>query len=125
MSDAFDLAFMILPIVYVVITLVVFIICAIAGIRIAREWKRNDRMPRLTVDAKIVAKRTTVKHFRRNRGFMRRYNQHTEYFVTFQMVSGDRMELRVQDWQYGILLEGDEGKLTFQGVRYLDFQRKV
>lgn len=121
--NPFDLAFAILPIVYGVIFLVVFLVCIVIGIRIAREWKKANRLPRLTVDAKVLAKRTNVKHYRRNRGPNHHYTNYTDYYVTFQVSGGDRMELQVQDWQYGLLLEGDEGKLTFQGIRYLDFQR--
>ena len=120
--DYFDLAFTILPIAFGVIFLGVFTVCAILGIRLAREWKRRDNLPRVTVPATVAARRTTVKHFRRNRGFQRRYNQHTEYFITFQLENGDRVELPVLDWQYGTILEGDTGKLTFQGIRFLNFE---
>ena len=34
------------------------------------------------------------------------------------------MELRVNGREYGMIAEGDRGKLTFQGSRYLDFERK-
>ncbi len=45
----------------------------------------------------------------------------TKYFVTFEVESGDRMELQVEDFKYGMLVENDIGKLTFQGTRYVDF----
>lgn len=41
------------------------------------------------------------------------------YYATFQVESGDRMELSVSGTEYGLLAEGDMGKLTFQGTRYL------
>ena len=47
----------------------------------------------------------------------------TSYYVTFQVESGDRMELCVDGTEYGMLAEGDCGKLTFQGTRYLGFER--
>ena len=47
----------------------------------------------------------------------------TRYFATFQVESGDRMELQMSGQDYGMLVEGDRGRLTFQGTRYLDFQR--
>lgn len=47
----------------------------------------------------------------------------TTYYVTFEVESGDRIEFRMQGNQYGILVEGDRGKLTFQGTRYLEFRR--
>lgn len=33
------------------------------------------------------------------------------------------MELGVSGSEYGMLAEGDSGKLTFQGTRYLSFER--
>jgi hypothetical protein len=33
------------------------------------------------------------------------------------------MEFGVRDTEYGMLAEGDTGKLTFQGTRYLGFER--
>ena len=41
----------------------------------------------------------------------------------FQVESGDRMELTVSGSDYGYLVEGDHGKLTFQGTRFLGFER--
>ncbi|MCI9457297.1 MAG: DUF2500 domain-containing protein, partial [Oscillospiraceae bacterium] len=41
-----------------------------------------------------------------------------------QVESGDRMEFQVQDTDYGLLVEGDRGKLTFQGTRFLGFERE-
>ena len=47
----------------------------------------------------------------------------TTYYVTFQVESGDRMEFCVSGTEYGMLVEGDTGRLTFQGTRYLAFER--
>ena len=44
-------------------------------------------------------------------------------YVTFQVESGDRMELSIDGSEYGLLAEGDEGVLTLQGTRYLGFDR--
>ena len=50
----------------------------------------------------------------------------TTYYVTFQVESGDRMEMSVSGSEYGTLAEGDkQGKLTFQGTRFLTFNRKI
>ena len=45
-------------------------------------------------------------------------------YATFQVESGDRMELSMTGTEYGLLAEGDRGKLTFQGTRYLGFERQ-
>lgn len=79
---------------------------------ISRSRKDNNS-PRLTVEATVVTKRTHVWGD----------HSHTNYYVTFQVASGDRMELEIQSNQFGYLVEGDRGKLTFQGTRFLDFER--
>ena len=49
----------------------------------------------------------------------------TSYYATFEVESGDRMELSVSGREYGLLAEGDRGRLSFQGTRYLGFEREV
>ena len=50
-------------------------------------------------------------------------DSHTTYYVTFEAESGDRTEFRVSGREYGSIAEGDQGKLTFQGTRYISFDR--
>ena len=59
-----------------------------------RTWSKNNASPRLTVSAAVVAKRMNV------------FRHHTA------------------NAEYGQLAEGDTGKLSFQGTRYLGFERK-
>lgn len=93
-----------------------------------RTWNKNNHSPRLTVQA-VVAKRTQVsRHRNANAGDATGAHGYTTssvttYYVTFQVESGDRMELQVGGAEYGMLVEGDTGKLSFQGTRYLSFQR--
>ena len=95
----------------------VFVIVAVKGLG---EWNKNNNSPRLTVPASIVTKRTNVSRHRHDN------HHHTTmtYYVTFQVDSGDRMEFRVDGAEYGLLVEGDMGELTFQGTRYLGFERR-
>ncbi len=94
-----------------------------------RTWNKNNHSPRLTVQAAVVAKRTQVsRHQHANAGDATGAHGYTTgsvttYYVTFQVESGDRMELQVDGAEYGMLVEGDTGKLSFQGTRYLGFQR--
>ncbi|MBE6983009.1 MAG: DUF2500 domain-containing protein [Ruminococcaceae bacterium] len=84
-----------------------------------RQWNKNNHSPRLTVPATVVAKRTNVsRHHHQNHA-----THSTTYYVTFQVESGDRMELQVQGHEYGLLIEGDCGSVSFQGTRYLGFER--
>ena len=102
--------------------LIVFVVTLVRGIG---EWRKNNNSPRLTVPAKVVSKRTSV-----SRGHHHGANGHihttssTWYYATFEVERGDRMELGVSGSEYGMLAEGDSGKLTFQGTRYLSFERE-
>lgn len=90
-----------------------------------RQWHRNNNSPQLSVDATVVAKRshTSHHHHHHNNGHMHTTSS-TSYYVTFQVESGDRMELKVKSYDYGMMVEGDFGVLTFQGTRFLGFARK-
>lgn len=93
------------------------------------QWNRNNHSPRLTVEAFVVSKRMDVSHHQHaNAGDPTgAHGYHTttstSYYATFQVQSGDRMEFSVNGREYGLLAEGDSGKLTFQGTRYIGFQR--
>lgn len=90
------------------------------------EWNKNNNSPRLTVPATVVAKRTNVSHHHHG-GVNEHHHHHTSttYYVTFEVQSGDRMELHMSGHEYGLLVEGDYGMLSFQGTRYLGFERHV
>lgn len=94
----------------------VFVIFFIKGIS---QWNKNNHSPRLTVPVTVVSKRTDISS-----GAGEHHHTSTDYYVTFQVESGDRMELSVMGSQYGLIVEGDRGMLTFQGTRFLDFQRQ-
>lgn len=101
----------------------VFVIGLVRGIG---QWNKNNQSPRLTVEATVVSKRMDVRHHHHAGGpdHMGHMHSSTSYYVTFQVASGDRMELHMTGQQYGMLIEGDRGDLSFQGTRYLGFVRK-
>lgn len=102
-----------------VLVIGVFIVNAVKGLS---QWNKNNNSPELTVEATVVAKRTDVSHHHSG-GEHHHHHTSTWYYVTFQVSSGDRMEFSVQGDEYGMLVEGDVGALTFQGTRYLRFDR--
>ncbi len=95
--------------------------------RSVKHWSReklNDASPRLTVPATVVTKREEIiRHRHDSTADMDRYYSSTRYYATFQFESGDRIELPMEGSQYGLLVEGDRGRLTFQGTRFLSFAR--
>ena len=94
----------------------------------AKKWKRNNESTVLTVDARVVTKRTDVSHHHHanttNNTMDTGYST-TYYYVTFEVESGDRIEFHVRGEEFGLLAEGDTGKVTFQGTRYLGFSRGI
>ncbi len=116
-------------IMFTLIFITVFGLIIFTIIRGIGEWNKNNQSPWLTVEASIVAKRTHVsRHTHHNAGDITgAHGTHmassTSYYVTFQVESGDRMELSVKSSEYGMLAEGDSGRLTFQGTRFLGFER--
>lgn len=116
-----------IPIVFYIAFFSVFFIVLVSilaqTIRNVARWRKNNQSPRLTVNAKIVAKRQEITRFRRGRNDVSDTGASTTYFVTFEVESGDRMELCMKGADYGMLVEGDGGRLTFQGTRFLSFER--
>ena len=93
------------------------------SIRSLGQWNKNNRSPRLTVGALVTAKRTNVSRHS-GAGGAGHTARPTPYYATFEVESGDRMELQLSGQDYGLLAEGDRGYLTFQGSRYLGFERE-
>lgn len=105
-----------------IVVIGMFIMAFVQGIS---EWNKNNNSPRLTVPATVVAKRTNVSDH--HHGGVNEHHHHytsTTYYVTFEVQSGDRMELHMSGHEYGLLVEGDYGMLSFQGTRYLGFERQ-
>ncbi len=124
-GSGFGLMGSVIPIIVAVIFVVVIGSLAVTLVKGLTQWNKNNHSPKLTVDAKIVSRRADVSHHHHagNQGAAPHTTTSTTYYVTFQVESGDRMELRVSGQEYGYLAEGDAGKLTFQGTRYLSFER--
>ena len=87
-------------------------------IRGISQWNSNNHSPVLTVGGD--------GDFQASGGFTpAQQSEHDGYLykflrlicATFQVESGDRMELGVSGTEYGMLAEGDMGRLTFQGTR--------
>ena len=127
--DSFDTTFSIMSILFPIVFLCIsgfFIVTIVRGIG---TWNKNNHSPQLSVTARVVSRRTEVSHHSFANGGdvtgAQGYStsSSTWYYVTFEVESGDRMEFSVDGREYGMLAEGDTGKLTFQGTRYLSFVR--
>lgn len=118
-----------IDILFPIVFIIIFAMVILTFVRGLATWNKNNHSPRLSVPARVVAKRqSTSVHDHANvgdatgaHGF--HTTSSTSYYVTFQFESGDRMEMSVMGTEYGMLAEGDKGTLTFQGTRYLSFER--
>jgi len=116
----FDFIFSIFPVLFIIGFLLT------AGMFIYAIWssisqnRKNNQSPVLTVPVVISGKRMELS---RSADHTEMGHNHSVYYVTFQFESGDRQEFSVPSSEYGMLAEGDCGKLTFQGTRYLRFDR--
>lgn len=109
--DIFNALFVIVP----VIILGVFAYILIKGVS---QWSSNNKSSILSVPAEVVTKRSHTS------GGAGDSSASTWYYVTFQVESGDRIELPLNGSEYGMLAEEDLGILTFQGTLYKGFERR-
>ena len=121
MGFGFDFMFGFMQIVFPLMFLLVFGMIAFTFIRGIGQWNKNNHSPRLTVSAQVVGRRQHRSHS----GGTDHHHYHTSYYITFQVDSGDRMELHVPTGEYGYIVEGDRGNLTFQGTRFISFERTL
>ena len=114
----FDMLFSILfPILFLVV-LGMILYTIIGNIS---TWNKNNHSPRLTVPATVVAKRTEVSRHHTDNTMMHTF---TTYYATFQVERGEGREGEVDGSDYGMLVEGEMGKLRGKGTRYLGGERR-
>ncbi len=116
----FDMMFSLFPIMFfLVFGLVVFSV--IKSISVSMH---NNKQPIVPVEAKIVTKRYDVsRHHHHSDNMHHHTSSSTNYYVTFEMSNGERMELQVPSNEFGMMVEGDTGILQFQGTRFISFTR--
>lgn len=97
------------------------ILLFIAIINSARHMEHlnhgGSELLRRTVEAEVVAKRAA-----QSAASDYRTTTPEGYYITFRVEGEGPVELPVSAAQYGHMVEGDRGRLTFQGTQYLSFQ---
>lgn len=96
-----------------VVSFFIFIIVKSVGI-----WRSNNASPLVSAYASVIAKRSEVW------GGSGDSSANTSYFTTFEFQDGGRLELQVHGGDFGLMVEGDEGELIYQGTRFKSFARK-
>ena len=119
MGFGFDFMFNIFPFLFMIIFFMVIAVFAVAFFKGVKTFNNNNHSPELTVTATVTSKREHMSHRSHDDDF----TTNTSYYATFEVESGDRMEFNISGHEYGMLLEGDYGNLTFKGTRYIRFER--
>lgn len=85
---------------------------------VAQQIEADNRAPQLQAAARVLSRRQSFHH-----SSVGTHHVSTSYYITFELESGERMELRLSGSEYGMLVEGDCGRLTYQGSRFVRFER--
>jgi hypothetical protein len=85
-----------------------------------RRWAEDKGRPVESLPARVVTKRLEVSGTAGSYGGTATY-----YYCTFELAEGERLEFPVEGPEFGQLVEGDEGTLTYQGTRYRSFRRRI
>ncbi|MEC0226591.1 DUF2500 domain-containing protein [Paenibacillus alba] len=80
-------------------------------------WVSNNASPLQSRTCKVVAKRMQVS------GGSGDSTSSTSYYATFEFEDRSRLELYIGRQQFGYIVEGDLGTLSYQGTRYKAFSR--
>ena len=88
-----------------------------------KEWSYNNKQPIIPVVSTVISKRTNVSHSHNNTTNIG--SSSITYYITFQFDNSERLELRVSGENYGVITEGDRGVLSFQGTRFISFEREL
>lgn len=86
-------------------------------VNMVKLWMTNNASPLVIARSTAVTKRSEVWGGTGDSGAS------TSYYVTFELEDGSRVELQVQSRVFGLIVEGDLGELSYQGSRFMDFQR--
>lgn len=105
--------------------LMVAIIFIIIIFTVIRQRYKNHRSPKIVANSTIIKKRKQRVNHSSSGVAGPHVFPGAEYWVTFQLEGGESLELwlKENETEYNRLNEGDYGKLTFQGTRYLGFEK--
>lgn len=110
--------------IYLFIAISALIVGLCVIIIIAQSLK-NKRFPVITVKARIsdlgIRKYTGYRNKYASAG--RESKNINLYYAVFETENGEQIELRIKKLEYYKLKKGSKGKLTFQGFKYISFDK--
>jgi hypothetical protein len=113
------------PPFFMLFFIIVISVIVITIIRSVIRYSKNAAAPQLQTRGRVVAKRMHVSNHTSMNNDHPQHHSSTQYYVTFETDNGERMELVLKGREYGLLAEGDEGILTYQGEWFIDFKRST
>ena len=124
-SPGFGFPFNLIPYFIGGVFLLVFGAIAFAIISGIAQWMKDNAAPVETFEARVIARRTKATQHQSTSDTTHSASRWTSYsyFATFEYSNGQRREFGIAESEYGVLIEGDKGTLTFQGSRYKGFAR--
>ena len=101
------------------------IVIGLIAVIVVHQWIKDKRSPRVVTMATIADKPIKKQRVRTrlSSGFGYRVHYMNIYYVVFDLEGGERLELQVSKVKYNKLKKGAIGKLTFQGKKYIDFEK--
>lgn len=118
--SSFGFMFTLFPIMFVI----VFGVIIFSIVKSISTNMHNNKQPVIPVEAKVVTKRYNVSsHHHNSADNNMHHSSSTFYYVTFELTNGERLEFPVPSYEFGMLVEGDSGTLSFQGTRFVSFVR--
>lgn len=104
----------ILPMVFAILGIVALITVIAVFLKVYSTNQKNANSPLLTQNAIVVEKRLMFDK-----------NPNAGYFIVFEFENRERTRLFVDTRNAGLIAEKDFGKLTFQGTKFIKFERKM
>lgn len=102
------------------ITMAIAIAMIVVGII---RLKRKIHFPKYTVNATVVSKRAKARRHGKKTDTGTQIVTDTFCYVTFKESDMNILELKVSVNEYMALNKGESGKLTFQGAKFLGFEK--
>lgn len=107
-----------MPVLMGIFFIIFVTVVVVKLVQAGQTFANNSALPEQTVAARVVGKRTHTE------GGAGDSAVQTAYFATFEVGSGERIEVKIPPREYGQFAEGDQGQLTHQGTWYRGFERR-
>lgn len=104
---------------------ILVIVAALVAIFLSKEGRPGSET-RLSImpNARVASKRTRPLFV--TGGLESDYGRQSRSacYITFELISGQRLEFAVSPSEYCMLIEGDVGHLVYEGGRFISFTRQ-